>query len=217
MEFFDTTQDLVHTGMRSPWGSVQYAEMLTPFLGSVSTAGHGGLKVSPEYNKKIPPIFRKQGGWYEEDCAWAIPMFFLMEDIREQALPKRIDYLAKTEREGIALKTLKTWYWKEYEAHFDIILDVSESNLKADYIWVSQNATKWQVICANCLENDDIQLILTIGGRRSTYEKTVEEKTIIMDKDVYKKFKDQSGYSSRIALDSMELIIWDKQNDPLLK
>lgn len=207
------SNDLVYNGMSSPWGKVQDSEMLTPFLGNVSTAGHGGLKVSPEYNKKIPSIFRKQNGWYEEDCAWAIPMYFLMQDIALEALPGKIDYLAKTEREGIALKTLKQWYWKEYEQHFDVILDESESNLKADYIWVSQNALKWQVICSKYVENDDIELILTLGGRRSSHTNTVEERTIIVDKTVYNKIRQKNG---RIALDNMEMIICDKQNDHIL-
>lgn len=207
------SRQIVYEGMRSPWGKVDYCELLTPFLGSVGTPGHGGLKVSAEYNRKIPAIFRKEGGWYEEDCAWAIPMYFLQEEIQGNALEGQLDYINKTVREGVALQTLKQWYWKEYEQHFDVILSEKESNLKAKYVWASQNADKWQVICANCLDNNDVKLILTIGGKRSD---NVEEREIIVDRDVYNKIKSKTGFSSRIALDSFELIILDKNNDAIL-
>ena len=57
---------------RSPWGAVQSAEQLAPGVWRVSTAGHGGIKLSPARNRAVPGIARAAGGWYEEDCDWAI-------------------------------------------------------------------------------------------------------------------------------------------------
>jgi len=37
-----------------------------------STAGHGGFKLSAERNRKVHPVLRAKGGWYEEDAEWAI-------------------------------------------------------------------------------------------------------------------------------------------------
>src|SRR4051794_1640047 len=54
--------------VHSPWGEVQPATRFADGIYSVSTAGHGGFKVSDEFNKLIPEPFRADGGWYEEDC-----------------------------------------------------------------------------------------------------------------------------------------------------
>jgi len=57
---------------RSPWGKVELEHKIREGMTSVSTAGHGGIKLSATLNAKIPKIFRCKGGWYEEDCEWAI-------------------------------------------------------------------------------------------------------------------------------------------------
>jgi hypothetical protein len=57
---------------RSPWGKVQSAVVKIPGIVEVSCAGHGGVKVDPKLNKKIPECVRQRGGWYEEDVEWAI-------------------------------------------------------------------------------------------------------------------------------------------------
>ena len=43
----------------------------------MSTPSHGGFKLSAALNLLIPAAFRHDGGWYEEDCDAAIPMFFM--------------------------------------------------------------------------------------------------------------------------------------------
>ena len=63
--------------LHSPWGAVQHGERLVDGVFFVSTAGHGGIKLSQARNALIPDVFRREGGWYEEDCDWAIPMYFL--------------------------------------------------------------------------------------------------------------------------------------------
>ncbi|APO70012.1 hypothetical protein IE4872_PB00142 (plasmid) [Rhizobium gallicum] len=37
-----------------------------------TTAGHGGFRLSDARNAKVHPMLRTDGGWYEEDAAWAI-------------------------------------------------------------------------------------------------------------------------------------------------
>ncbi len=37
-----------------------------------STAGHGGIKLSPERNRVVNKAWRRKGGWYEEDVDAAI-------------------------------------------------------------------------------------------------------------------------------------------------
>lgn len=55
----------------TPWGDAQTADEVAPGISSVTCAGHGGYKLSPERNKMIPPSLRNASGWYEEDNEWA--------------------------------------------------------------------------------------------------------------------------------------------------
>ncbi len=61
----------VKVGSRTPWGTVEYLTEVAPGIASVSTPGHGGVKLSAARNKLVHPAWRAEGGWYEEDCEWA--------------------------------------------------------------------------------------------------------------------------------------------------
>lgn len=58
----------VTEGSRTPWGEAQYVNNPAAGIVSVSTAGHGGIKLSPERNRRIPAALRNKSGWYEEDA-----------------------------------------------------------------------------------------------------------------------------------------------------
>lgn len=63
--------------METPWGPSQQVETIAPGIVSVSTAGHGGLKLSAERWARVAQLFPNQGkyapdGWLEEDCDWAL-------------------------------------------------------------------------------------------------------------------------------------------------
>lgn len=58
--------------MRTPWGIAQTAEQVAPGITEVTTAGHGGIKLSPILNALVPEFMRIEDGWYEEDVNWAI-------------------------------------------------------------------------------------------------------------------------------------------------
>jgi hypothetical protein len=117
--------------MYSPWGKIQSKTQIDANDGSesimqVSTAGHGGLKLNRKQNAKIPAIFRRSGGWYEEDCEWAIVALFMPshfnEDIRK-----------------LALQTVKDWFPDEYEKHFALVLSAEESSKKACRLFQFEN------------------------------------------------------------------------------
>lgn len=65
-------------GGRSPWGKIQHVSMIVPGkVWHVSTASHGGVKISRALQEKLPKKLRNAGGWYEEDVDWAlIPVAF---------------------------------------------------------------------------------------------------------------------------------------------
>ena len=55
-------------GMRTPWGESQSVETVVPGIVFVSTASHGGYRVSKKLLDTMPEHLRSKDGWYEEDC-----------------------------------------------------------------------------------------------------------------------------------------------------
>lgn len=200
-----TENQIVYKGMSTPWGKAQEIDVITPWLGCVSTAGHGGYKVAPQYNRFIPASVRKVGGWYEEDCAWAIPFTILAERIRMDVAPAHMDYINRIIREKTAIDTFKCWYWREYEEIFDTIVKLTESRPKAEYVWKSQNAGKWQIISASTLDNGDVKIWLTVDGDRT---EGVAEKIVVLSKEDYKK---SLSFGNLAAFDSIDLIVIAKE------
>jgi hypothetical protein len=68
-------------GSESPWGAIQTVNQLGPLAVSVTTASHGGVCVAGAGMAQIPEPVRRTaysaGGWFEEDCDWAIPYLAL--------------------------------------------------------------------------------------------------------------------------------------------
>lgn len=98
--------------MHTPWGEADHVEHVAPGVMQVSTPSHGGLYVDHIRNQKIPAALRRDDGWYEEDCDWAIPVTFL---------PGLMD-----ERKERALESLKRWHPVQYALHYGVKLPEKE-------------------------------------------------------------------------------------------
>jgi len=74
-------------GSSSPWGPIQTVEALGPDAVCVTTASHGGLRLSLAAWGRLPEPIRKtaysDNGWFEEDCDWALPYLALGLDAFE--------------------------------------------------------------------------------------------------------------------------------------
>jgi hypothetical protein len=74
-------------GSSSPWGAIQTVEPLGPDVVAVTTASHGGLRVSSGGLARMPQAIQRTaysgGGWFEEDCDWALPYLALGLDAFE--------------------------------------------------------------------------------------------------------------------------------------
>lgn len=75
-------------GIPTPWGISQGRTLrLTIGLCHYSTPGHGGMAVSFSLATRLSEWARQQGIkyngrlWYEEDTAWAIPVFELYDRV----------------------------------------------------------------------------------------------------------------------------------------
>ncbi len=89
-------------GSASPWGSIQTVEALGPDAVSVTTASHGGLRLSPDAFERLPNALREtaysQGGWFEEDCDWALPYLALRLDGFERDAARGAEVWAAAKR-----------------------------------------------------------------------------------------------------------------------
>lgn len=97
-------------GSRSPWGEIQHVEHVADGVSSVSTAGHGGLKLDPERNKEIPAELRNNDGWYEEDTEATIVGW-----VKPEAFPHIMERKGETETRAMFERSVKNWYPDEYE------------------------------------------------------------------------------------------------------
>lgn len=84
-------------GDPTPWGMAQDIQSFGGGVWSVATSRHGGFHLEPAANEKIPTEHRHQGGWYEEDCDYAIVLWFY-PDLRERLDISRESVRASLER-----------------------------------------------------------------------------------------------------------------------
>ena len=74
-------------GSSSPWGAIQHLTPLGPDAVAVSTASHGGIRISLTTLARLPEPLQATvysgAGWFEEDCDWAIPYLALGLDAFE--------------------------------------------------------------------------------------------------------------------------------------
>lgn len=104
----------------SPWGDVHGAKTLAPGVWKVWCSNHGGIKLTDENQAKIPDAFKHPEGWYEEDEAVGIVHHFIPETLRHSAEDNT--------------RWLKDSYWREWETHYGVVLDPSESRGKREHL-----------------------------------------------------------------------------------
>jgi len=95
-------------GSSSPWGAIQTVEPLGPDAAFVTTASHGGLRVSLTALARLPVALREtpysQNGWFEEDCDWALPYLALGLDAFEP------DAARAPEVHQAAVRNVQRWH-----------------------------------------------------------------------------------------------------------
>ena len=95
-------------GGSSPWGAIQSVAPLGPDVVTVTTASHGGLRVSPGALRRMPEAIQNtaysRGGWFEEDCDWALPYLALDLDVFEPNAP------LGAQRRAAAVRTIQRFH-----------------------------------------------------------------------------------------------------------
>lgn len=124
----------MQTPKRSPWGTVDGVKEIAPGILSVTTPGHGGLKLSRSMNAKMPKAARRKGGWYEEDCEWALVALVFPETYPDD--PSHVT------------ASVKNWFPDAYEAITGEKVATEDSYVLRERAFKSATATKFVVVCA---------------------------------------------------------------------
>jgi hypothetical protein len=129
----------------SPWGAIQDKRELAPGIWTVSTAGHGGIKLSRERNAAMPNYMRNEGGWYEEDCEWAKAA--VVHPIGFQRVVKIEGKPDRTEFE-YAMEVFRNWHPDQYERFSGIPLEKGQSLIRDEQIFKLENENNFVVTAA---------------------------------------------------------------------
>jgi hypothetical protein len=168
----------VQEGSRTPWGTADSAHHIAPGIVIVGTPGHGGVKLSPERNKKIPPALRNASGWYEEDCESYIPMMIHAGDM------KRPSESAEDARKRAELGVIN-WFPEGYERAFNAVLPVGASSQKDQKTWNSLHTNDDIAVSAIGTDNGMVVVSVCRGGRGERGENLEFSRDILVSKDDY--------------------------------
>lgn len=121
----------------SPWGTVQYGTVLADGIISVSTAGHGGVRISPERLAQMPPALRLgRRRWFEEDCEAALVLWAFADTIGER------------DRRSAFEKAVRDWFPDKWEAHTGRTLEPGESYTRDAQRFAEDHAADFVVTSA---------------------------------------------------------------------
>lgn len=120
----------------TPWGISQSVIYIAPGIRSVSTAGRGGVLISPSKNLLIPEYMRNKSGEYEEDCEWCIPAVVFESEWRIWA--DSTQWTTGDRQMKSAWDSFKNWHPEAYEKFTGKILQVGESHNKDEHLLNTQ-------------------------------------------------------------------------------
>lgn len=139
----------------TPWGGSQMATIYAEGIVSHSTSGHGGFHLSRDRNHSVDASVRSLGGWYEEDCEWAIVAL---------TFPDVFSVYERRCAEEIAKNTFPA-FWEKLHGRR---LEPGESRSKDRSSFDRTHANDWIVISAIASSHHAgmIEVIATQGGKR---------------------------------------------------
>lgn len=122
--------------MRTPWGTAGYVANVAEGIVSVSTPSHGGYHLDAKRNKLVPDYMRQRGGWYEEDCEWAIVATVFPQYFDEKQL-------------AFAASSLKNYSPDMFEEFYEVPVTPEESLTRREEEFKKANVNNW-VCCSAC-------------------------------------------------------------------
>ena len=169
------------TCTRTPWGTADHVEEYVPGITWYSTPSHGGFKLDRAKNAQVPDYMRRAGGWYEEDCDWAI-----VATVFPNAFIGHEKDVAKCLQS--ARDTLRNWPPDAYERFYGVELKPGESSTRDIRVFEAAHAGDLMVICAwgdwhEQVPEGKTGVLATIGGSR---EPGVAKRYFLLPQDEYR-------------------------------
>lgn len=162
---------------RTPWGAPQDMHHAGTGIAVIGTAGHGGIKLSAERNRKIPKPLRRPGGWYEEDCEAGIPMWVFPD--ADYGLSG--EYSEPQSVRDRANESVRNWYPDEWEEVTGKPIQPGESHQRDEAVW---NETHKNDFVANWASTSkDVEGMVDVGCKRPS---DGARRTFRVPKDEYK-------------------------------
>lgn len=150
------------TCTRTPWGKPDHVKEYAEGIVFYGTPSHGGFKLGRERNAMVPDYMRREGGWYEEDCEWAIVA--MVHPIAFKDDPKALEE---------ARRSLRSWFPDEYERFFGVELKPGESFKRDERDFYRDHAADWLTLAAwgdwhERVPAGMVGVVASIGGDRTT-------------------------------------------------
>jgi hypothetical protein len=141
----------------TPWGHKQEDWEDGAGFWWVSTSGHGGIYLKPEQSGAIPENLKHysaddEGKWWEEDCAWALPVVCLFSKRPEGSLSDEEEYLLERAHpiarnyypdEWENLTGRKIEPGESHQRDADNALIALRDNLVVSSVWGSSRFNPW--------------------------------------------------------------------------
>ncbi|MET4176984.1 hypothetical protein [Bradyrhizobium sp. LA6.12] len=161
----------VHSRDHTPWGASQGATVYAEGVAAHSAAGHGGFKLSAQRNRKVHPMLRSKGGWYEEDAEWAIVAI-------------TFPHVFTAFERRCAERTIKDSWPDAWETIFGAILKPGEFYEKDRRAFEQAHARDWIVVSAITSKHAAgfVETVATPGGKRGP---GTEERRFLVPSDEY--------------------------------
>lgn len=196
----------VGEGSRTPWGSAQYVTKYGDGIVSVGTAGHGGVKLSPERNRGVPVELRNSNGWYEEDCEAAIALYTYPEEF---AKGTRTPQMVKQDAE----RSVKQWFPDKWEKYSGQKVTAAESSIVAEREFKAAHKDDDVVVSAQTSDTYPgmVEVTTKVGGNLRGDPKTTGEKKYLVPSDEY---KPRSNGQSFVVDPARHKKIWDSASLP---
>ncbi len=141
----------VRVGFRSPWGTIDDVVPVAIGIDQVGTPGHGGVKLSAERNRAVHEAWRRPGGWYEEDCEWAIAVLTFPDA-----------FSAEYRRDAVS--TARNYFPDEYEAVTGETIRPGESYARDEATFFAEHANDWVTTAALAAQPGNVEHIIAPDG-----------------------------------------------------
>ncbi len=195
-------------GRRTPWGTAQHEVTIAPGIVQVDTASHGGIHLDAALNRKVHKAWRRDGGWYEEDCDWSIVAVTFPEHFTD---PMSGIHEGKTLAE-YAHHVARNWLPDEYEQVQGVALTAAESHMRAEQQIAASVADKVCTFAAwgagqshdgrMVVPDGYVGVVACLGGRWRRRE--AEEVWLLIEETEY----EQRPYPQGLVIDPDRHAVW---------